>query len=89
MNNKIYLAMAVLLVATLSIGLVSAHQYNSNQDESKEHYREMLDLHRQYFNNEITFEEFYAEMDNEMIEHWKEMPCHGGYGMMGFRGMMQ
>lgn len=90
MKNNVALAVVVaaLLVGGILIGAsVSGHMmynpsYYSFQDSGYgEHHREMLDLHKQYFNNEIGYEEFAGMMEKEMLEDG--MPCFGGYGMMG------
>lgn len=81
--NRIAVAAVVMIIAVSYAGLVSAHQSDVTDDmEFEDQYKEMLDLHKQYFNDKITFEELHEKMeDTEFYED--EMPCHGGYGMMG------
>jgi hypothetical protein len=90
MKNKI-IAGVVVLLAMSYLGLVSAHQSEevNENTEFRENYRDMLDIHMQYFNGETTFDEFYEEMESEEF-HIDDEDCHGGYGMMGFPliGMM-
>lgn len=96
MNSKLivylFVAIVVALVIVVSLArITSAHQYNEGNEgfEFREHYSEMLDLHKQYFNNEISFEELWESMENDEF-HYEYMPCHQGYGMMGYHmmGMM-
>lgn len=86
--------LAVLLLAVSIIayaGIVSGHQPYEDLEEGSDygmHHTEMLELHRQYFSNEITLDEFHERMEMEMNESGKYqsrgMPCYGGFGMMGF-----
>jgi hypothetical protein len=79
--NKIAIASVLLMVAISYAGLVSAHQSDTDEVEFEGHYKEMLDLHKQYYNDEITFDEFYEKMESEEFDE-DDMPCHSGFGMM-------
>jgi len=83
---------AVLLAAVFIGASVSAHMmqipayYNDAQGYAYgDHYREMLEIHSQYYNNEISYEEFVDLMGNEMLEG--DMPCQNG--IMGSYGRLQ
>lgn len=89
---KYKLAVVALIALALSyVGIVSAHQGNDNgiYPYHSMQYQEMLDLHKQYFNDEITSREFFEKMENSDY-HDEVNSCHGGYGMMGYpmMGMM-
>ncbi len=95
MSGKLIMALFVAIVAASVIAVSLTASANPNYEESKsfefeDHHREMLDLHKQYFNNEISFEEFNEEMNGEMTEHYEDMPCNEGSGMAGYNmmGMM-
>ncbi|MBN2330588.1 MAG: hypothetical protein JXC85_02130 [Candidatus Aenigmarchaeota archaeon] len=75
--SKIAVAAALLLLAIFFAGIASAHQaysYASMMGRYDEHYMNMSELHRQYMDGELTFQEFHAD----------GMHCGDGYGMMGF-----
>lgn len=86
MNKRLLVMLAALAVLTISAGIISAHYSDEQGDGLKEHYREMLDLHGQYLSGEISFNELWDAMGSQGLGD-SEMPCHGGYGMMGY-GMM-
>lgn len=81
---------ALFISASLITSAVSAHMYDNQADYEKsdfrEHYKEMLDLQEQYFNGDISFEEFEEKMMSDE-SYGERHPCHAGSGMMGL-GMM-
>lgn len=90
MNKNLIAVIGVIGALLLGAGLigqaVSAHGYGSYdlQDSGfRDSYDEMLDIHKQYFNNEISSDEFWEKMNDESL--YAGMPCHGygGFGMMG------
>jgi hypothetical protein len=88
------IVVALFAGAGLISAAVSAHmsdggyyQFNSQDPEFSEHYREMLELHKQFSNNEISLEEFEEKMFSEEF-HEDGFGCHGGFGMMGPYMMM-
>jgi hypothetical protein len=98
MNGKLVMALfvAIVLTSVIAVSFARIAYAHSDYEESgisrsEDHYREMLDLHKQYFNNEISFEEFNEEMNGEMTEHYEDMPCNEGSGMEGYNmmGMMR
>ena len=101
MNERFIVAGLLAAVAALAgaayAGIASAMYYGpyytmmgyygtpDADSDFSQHYMDMLDIHEQYLNGEISYEQF-LEMMNE--EHEEAMPygC-GGYGMMGYRMM--
>ncbi len=71
---------ALFISASLIASTVLAHMYDDQtgyeDSDFRGHHKEMLDLHKQYFNNEISYDEFADMMEKEMLEDG--MPCFGG-----------
>ena len=82
MNKKLIAVLVVLMVTIYSVGTVLAHS-SYEDDLLKDHYKEIFDLQKQYFNDEITFNEFWQSIEGKAF-HDEDMPCHSGFGMMGF-----
>jgi hypothetical protein len=58
------------------------YRFNTQDPEFREHLMDMQELQKQYFNNEISFEEFEQRMSSEEF-HQEDFGCHGALGMMG------
>ncbi len=59
-------AFAVLLLSSLFMGLVSAQQFygfDAQDSELQEYYREVLELHKQYLSDKISFSELGERMN--------------------------
>lgn len=69
--EKKTLFVSMVLVGGLLIGVISA------QPSWEDHFREMSELHEQYGDGQITYEQFVDGMNEEMRE--TDMPCRMGY----------
>jgi hypothetical protein len=97
MDRNVLLVAGIISALLIGAGVISAavsahmfdggyYQYNIQDPEFQDHYREMLELHKQYFNGEISFEEFEQQMFSGEF-HGEGFGCHGGFGMMGLHMM--
>ena len=90
-NTVMFVGMisSLFVGAFLIASFVSAHMYDEEfgleDSDLSEHYRDMMELHKQYFNSEISYEEFVGMMEDLEVPY--DHPCSAGIGMMG-HGMM-